>query len=79
MDSTKISEIADIMRSHGLTRVRVEDPDGSAVELECGGAAPVAAPAAPAPVSAPAPVPAPTPTPRAAMCMYLQRRRKRRP
>ena len=59
MDSTKISEIADIMRSHGLTRVRVEDPDGSAVELECGGAAPVAAPAAPAPVSAPAPVPAP--------------------
>ena len=71
MDSAKISEIADIMRSHGLTRVRVEDPDGSAVELECGGApaaapAPVpfpapAAPAAPAPASAPAPAPAPVP------------------
>ena len=71
MDSAKISEIADIMRSHGLTRVRVEDPDGSAVELECGGApaaapAPVpfpapAAPAAPAPASAPAPAPAPGP------------------
>ena len=71
MDSAKISQIADIMRSHGLTRVRVEDPDGSAVELECGGApaaapAPVpfpapAAPAAPAPASAPAPAPAPVP------------------
>ena len=71
MDSAKISEIADIMRSHGLTRVRVEDPDGSAVELECGGApaaapAPMpfpapAAPAAPAPASAPAPAPAPVP------------------
>ena len=60
MDSAKISEIADIMRSHGLTRVRVEDPDGSAVELECGGA-PSAAPA-PAPLSAPvAPAPAPAP------------------
>ena len=49
----------------------MEDPDGSAVELECGGApaaapAPVpfpapAAPAAPAPASAPAPAPAPVP------------------
>ena len=67
MDSAKISEIADIMRSHGLTRVRVEDPDGSAVELECGGA-PAAAPAlaplpAPAAPAAPAPTPAPVPAP----------------
>ncbi|OUP37628.1 acetyl-CoA carboxylase biotin carboxyl carrier protein subunit, partial [Olsenella sp. An188] len=50
MDSEKISQIADIMRSHGLTRVRVEESDGSAVELECGAAAPVAAPA-PAPAA----------------------------
>ena len=67
MDSAKISEIADIMRSHGLSRVRVEESDGSAVELECGGVAPVApaAPAAPAPVpAAPAPAPvAPAPAP----------------
>ena len=64
MDSAKISQIADIMRDHGLSRVRVE--------LECGGVAPApvapatpapsapapAAPAAPAP-AAPAPAPAP--------------------
>lgn len=73
MDSAKISEIADIMRSHGLSRVRVEESDGSAVELECGtaasfspAAAPVApavpAPAAVAPV-APAPAPAAAPAP----------------
>lgn len=68
MDAAKISEIADVMRSHGLTRVRVEEPDGSAVELECGAVAPAAAPlpaAAPAP-AAPAPaVPAPAPAPAA--------------
>lgn len=65
MDSEKISQIADIMRSHGLTRVRVEESDGSAVELECGVAAPAAAPVAPvaAPVPAPAPVPAAAPAP----------------
>lgn len=69
MDSEKISQIADIMRSHGLSRVRVEEPDGSAVELECGVSAPlIAAPApapapAPVPASAPAPVPAPAPAP----------------
>ena len=62
MDSAKISQIADIMRSHGLTRVRVEEPDGSAVELECGGAAP-AAPVAPVPAPAPAPASAPVPEP----------------
>ena len=65
MDSAKISEIADIMRSHGLARVRVEESDGSAVELEYGVTAPapaaVAAPV-PAPAAAPA-VPAPAPTP----------------
>ena len=62
MDSAKISQIADIMRSHGLTRVRVEEPDGSAVELECGGVAP-AAPVAPVPAPAPAPASAPVPEP----------------
>ena len=55
MDAAKISEIADIMRAHGLSRVRVEESDGSAVELECGAAAPAA------PVSAPAPAPVPAP------------------
>lgn len=69
MDSAKISQIADIMRDHGLSRVRVEEPDGSAVELECGGVAPApAAPVMPAPApSAPAPAapaaPAPAPAP----------------
>lgn len=69
MDAAKISEIADIMRSHGLSRVRVEESDGSAVELECGGAvaavpAPVTAPvAASAPAPAPAPAPASAPAP----------------
>lgn len=74
MDSEKIAQIADIMESRGLTRVRVEEGDGSAVELERG----FAAPAAPAPLSVPpvsatsfspapaapaAPVPAPAPAP----------------
>ena len=59
MDASKISEIADIMRAHGLSRVRVEESDGSAVELECG----VAAPAAPVAAPAPAPVPAPAASP----------------
>ena len=59
MDSEKISQIADIMASHGLARVRVEESDGSAVELEYGTAAPVAPVAAPAaPSFSPAPVPA---------------------
>ena len=73
MDAAKISEIADVMRSHGLSRVRVEESDGSAVELECGAVAPAAAPlpaAAPAPAApapaAPAPAaPAPAPAPAA--------------
>lgn len=61
MDAEKISQIADVMAAHGLARVRVEESDGSAVELEYGSAAP-APTAAPAPVPAPsAPSPAPVP------------------
>ena len=57
MDSEKISQIADIMAAHGLARVRVEESDGSAVELEYAVAAPAApVPAAAAPPLSPAPV-----------------------
>lgn len=66
MDSEKISQIADIMAAHGLARVRVEESDGSAVELEyavTAPAAPVAAPAAPSFSPAPAPAPAPAAAP----------------
>lgn len=57
MDAEKISQIADVMAAHGLARVRVEESDGSAVELEYGSPAP-------APVAAPAPAPiAPSPSP----------------
>ena len=77
MDSAKISQIADIMRDHGLSRVRVEEPDGSAVELECSGVAPapaapatpVPAPSAPAPAAPAAPAPAPAPADDAPMDM----------
>lgn len=69
MDTSKIAEIAAVMEGHGLTRVRLEEVDGSAVELERGMVraagpvlAPVPAPPAPAP-AAPAPVPAPVPAP----------------
>lgn len=61
MDSEKIAQIADIMESHALTRVRVEESDGSAVELERGGAAPVpmaTLPVAPAPAMSLSPAPA---------------------
>ena len=72
MDADKISQIADIMAAHGLARVRVEESDGSAVELESAVAAgaplvapapaPAAPPLSPAPVAA-APAPAePAPT-----------------
>ena len=45
MDSKRLAEIADVMEDRGLTRVRVEEPDGTAVELERAGAAqPVAVP-----------------------------------
>lgn len=46
MDSKRLAEIADVMEDRGLTRVRVEEPDGTAVELERASAArpPAAAP-----------------------------------
>lgn len=63
MDSKRLAEIADVMENRGLTRVRVEEPDGTAVELERASAAqPVAVPmpmpsAMAAPVAAPAAAP----------------------
>lgn len=67
MDSKRLAEIADVMEDRDLTRVRVEEPDGTAVELERASAAqPVAMPmpsAMAAPVAAPAAMPAaPEPT-----------------
>lgn len=75
MDSKRLAEIADVMEDRGLTRVRVEEPDGTAVELERASAAqpvavpmpmpgamaaPTVAPAAPEPaVQAPAAAPEP--------------------
>lgn len=70
MDSKRLAEIADVMEDRGLTRVRVEEPDGTAVELERASAAqPVAVPmpmpsAMAAPVATPATAPA-TPEPAA--------------
>ena len=62
MDSKRLAEIADVMEDRGLTRVRVEEPDGTAVELERASTAqPVAVPmpsAMAAPVAAPAAAPA---------------------
>ena len=64
MDSKRLAEIADVMEDRGLTRVRVEEPDGTAVELERASAAqPVAVPmpmpsAMAAPVAARAAAPA---------------------
>ena len=64
MDSKRLAEIADVMEDRGLTRVRVEEPDGTAVELERASTArPVAVPmpmpsAMAAPVAAPAAMPA---------------------
>lgn len=59
MDSKRLAEIADVMEGRGLTRVRVEEPDGSAIELERGAGAPPAvtpvAGLAPAPVVVAAP------------------------
>ena len=56
MDSKRLAEIADVMEDRGLTRVRVEEPDGTAVELERASAAqPVAVPMPmPGAVAAPA-------------------------
>lgn len=65
MDSKRLAEIADVMEDRGLTRVRVEEPDGTAVELERASAAqPVAVPM-PMPGAVTAPVAAPTVAPAA--------------
>ena len=65
MDSKRLAEIADVMEDRGLTRVRVEEPDGTAVELERASAAqPVAVPM-PMPSAMAAPVAAPTTAPTA--------------
>ncbi|MEE1310874.1 MAG: acetyl-CoA carboxylase biotin carboxyl carrier protein [Collinsella sp.] len=65
MDSKRLAEIADVMEDRGLTRVRVEEPDGTAVELERSSAAqPVAVPM-PMPSAMAAPVAAPTVAPAA--------------
>lgn len=60
METEQIDKLADLMERHGLTRVRLEEGDGSAVELECQ-PAPAAAPAAPTPGNAGAQPPAPDP------------------
>lgn len=65
MDSKRLAEIADVMENRGLTRVRVEEPDGTAVELERASATqPVAVPM-PMPSAMAAPVAAPTVAPAA--------------
>ena len=65
MDSKRLAELADVMEDRGLTRVRVEEPDGTAVELERASAAqPVAVPM-PMPSAMAAPVAAPTVAPAA--------------
>lgn len=65
MDSKRLAEIADVMEDRGLTRVRVEEPDGTAVELERASAAqPVAVPV-PMPDAVAAQVAAPTVAPAA--------------
>lgn len=65
MDSKRLAEIADVMEDRGLTRVRVEEPDGTAVELERASAAqPVAVPV-PMPGAVAAQVAAPTVAPAA--------------
>lgn len=65
MDSKRLAEIADVMEDRDLTRVRVEEPDGTAVELERASAAqPVAVPM-PMPSAMAAQVAAPTVAPAA--------------
>lgn len=55
MDSQRISEIAEVMRDMGLTRVALVEPDGTELELERQPvAAQAAAPASVAPVAQPA-------------------------
>lgn len=65
MDSKRLAEIADVMEDCGLTRVRVEEPDGTAVELERASVTqPVAVPM-PMPSAMAAQVAAPTVAPAA--------------
>lgn len=65
MDSKRLAEIADVMEDRGLTRVRVEEPDGTAVELERASAAQTVAAPMPMPSAMAAPVAAPTVAPAA--------------
>lgn len=65
MDSKRLAEIADVMEDRGLTRVRVEEPDGTAVELERASAAQPVAVTMPMPSAMAAPVAAPAVAPAA--------------
>lgn len=65
MDSKRLAEIADVMEDRGLTRVRVEEPDGTAVELERASAAQPVAVSMPMPSAMAAPVAAPAAAPAA--------------
>lgn len=65
MDSKRLAEIADVMEDRGLTRVRVEEPDGTAVELERASAAQQVAVPMPMPSAMAAPVAAPAVAPAA--------------
>lgn len=60
MDSKRLAEIADVMEDRGLTRVRVEEPDGTAVELERASTAQPVAVSMPMPSAMAAQVTAPT-------------------
>ena len=66
MDSKRLAEIADVMEDRGLTRVRVEEPDGTAVELERASAAQPVAVSVPMPGAVAAPAVAPVAMPAAA-------------
>lgn len=66
MDSKRLAEIADVMEDRGLTRVRVEEPDGTAVELERASAAQSVAVPMPMPGAVTAPAVAPVAMPAAA-------------
>lgn len=65
MDSKRLAEIADVMEDRGLTRVRVEEPDGTAVELERASTAQPVAVSMPMPSAMAAQVTAPTVAPTA--------------
>lgn len=65
MDSKRLAEIADVMEDRGLTRVRVEEPDGTAVELERASVAQSVAVPMPMPSAMAAQVAAPTVAPAA--------------